>query len=190
MVFRGGLRMFGIIGLVLLIYSLIPIEGGIGAKAASLVALLGILVILGVYSWQLSRVSRSVRPILAAVEAVGLVFGLFVCMFALLYVALSADNPQAFSEVLSRAAGVYFTVTVLATVGFGDITPVTDPARLVVTMQMVIGITLVGTAIKALSFSAKAARAAKAAPTGTDGDAAHEPDPGDPPGSAARVADT
>lgn len=181
--------MFGAVGLVLLIYSLIPIEGGLSAKAAGFVAWLGLVVILVVYAWQLRRVSRSVRPILAAVEAVGLVFGLFVCMFALIYVAISAEDPQAFSEVLSRAAGVYFAVTVLATVGFGDITPVTDTARLVVTLQMVIGITLVGTAIKALSYSAKSARASQTAPTGPH-DQVGQDGAGDGPLRAPRVSDT
>jgi hypothetical protein len=163
LIIEGALRMFGVVGLTVVAYALIPIEGGIGSTAAIICASVGIVIILVVYAWQLTRVSRSLRPILAVVEAVGLVFGLFVCMFSLLYVAISTSDPSAFSELLNKAAGIYFTVTVLATVGFGDITPVTDTARLVVTLQMVIGVTLVGTAIKALSNSARSARSARSA---------------------------
>jgi Ion channel len=39
---------------------------------------------------------------------------------------------------------LYFTVTVFATVGFGDITATTEGARVVVTGQMIAGIVIVG----------------------------------------------
>ena len=39
---------------------------------------------------------------------------------------------------------MYFTVTVFATVGFGDITAVTETARGVVIVQMLLGLVLVG----------------------------------------------
>jgi hypothetical protein len=35
-------------------------------------------------------------------------------------------------------------MTVLATVGFGDIVPVSDPARVVTTLQMVCGLAFLG----------------------------------------------
>lgn len=162
LIVKVTLRVIGILGLTLLLYSMLPVERGTGALAAGLIAGLGILIILVVYAWQLRRVARAERPTLAAIEAVSLVFGLFVCFFALLYVALSIANPQAFTEQLSRASGLYFTVTVLATVGFGDIAPATDAARIAVTIQMVLGLTLFGTALRALGASAKSAKQARA----------------------------
>ena len=48
--------------------------------------------------------------------------------------ALSAGN---FSQPLNHTDALYFTVTVFATVGFGDITATTEAARLVVTGQMI-----------------------------------------------------
>jgi voltage-gated potassium channel len=50
---------------------------------------------------------------------------------------MSLQTPAAFSEDLDRVDALYFTMTVFATVGFGDITPVTRAARAVVTIQMV-----------------------------------------------------
>ena len=115
------------------------------------------MVILVVFARQISRVSRSRRPVLAAVEALVLVFGLFLCFFSLLYVSLSTSDPDAFTQDVDKVAGIYFTTTVLTTVGFGDISPVSDTARVMVTLQMVLGMVLIGTAFKALGFSAKRA---------------------------------
>lgn len=171
-------RVIGIVGLTLLVYAVVPVTSGTGAAVAGYVAGIGIVVILIVYAWQMKRVARAQRPTLAAIEAVSLVFGLFVCLFALLYVALSTANPHAFTEPLSRASGVYFTVTVLATVGFGDIAPSTDYARIAVTIQMVLGLTLLGTALRAFGASAKSVKQARASlARGSHSDSALAPGP-------------
>jgi hypothetical protein len=91
------------------------------------------------------------------VEALVLVFGLFLSFFSLLYVSLSTSSPDAFTQQVDKIAGIYFTTTVLTTVGFGDISPVSDTARVLVTLQMILGMVLIGTAFKALGFSAKRA---------------------------------
>ena len=49
---------------------------------------------------------------------------------------MSVSNPAAFGVILNRTGALYFTVTVFSTVGFGDITPKTDPARIVAMVQM------------------------------------------------------
>ena len=148
-------RVLGVVAGVLVAYFVIPVEGA--EALAGLLACVGIVVILVVFARQISRVSRSRRPVLAAVEALVLVFGLFLSFFSLLYVSLSTSNPDAFTQQVDKVAGIYFTTTVLTTVGFGDISPVSDTARLMVTLQMVLGMVLIGTAFKALGFSAKRA---------------------------------
>ena len=45
---------------------------------------------------------------------------------------------------MSRTDSLYFTVTVFATVGFGDIAPRTELARLVVMSQMLFGLIAFG----------------------------------------------
>jgi voltage-gated potassium channel len=54
---------------------------------------------------------------------------------------ISAGN---FSQPMTRTDALYFTVTVFATVGFGDITATTEPTRVLVTGQMVAGIVILG----------------------------------------------
>lgn len=174
-------RVLGVVAATLLVYFLLPIEGlGSAASGTAVAACAGIAVILIVFARQITRVSRSQRPVLAALDALVLVFGLFLCFFALLYVSLSERDPDAFTQDVNKVAGIYFTMTVLTTVGFGDISAVSDTARIMVTLQMLIGMVLIGTAFKALGFSAKravTARTHSSAAEQRDG-ASGEGDPG------------
>jgi hypothetical protein len=54
----------------------------------------------------------------------------------------------------------YFTVSVFSTVGFGDITPKTDLARIVVTAQMLLDLLLLATVVR-VYFGAAHMRAAR-----------------------------
>jgi hypothetical protein len=63
---------------------------------------------------------------------------------------MSQAQPASFSEAMERTDALYFTVTVFATVGFGDISPVSDAARIVVTIQMIADLLLLGIVLRAL----------------------------------------
>ena len=54
---------------------------------------------------------------------------LLVLSFAATYVGLAQADQASFNEAVNQVDGVYFAVTVLATVGFGDITPTSETAR-------------------------------------------------------------
>lgn len=187
------LRPVGVIATTLLFYSLFPIDGVAAPVAVATMAGIGLVGILVVFARQMSRVSRADRPIVAALEAVCLVFGMFIVLFALLYGAISQGNPDAFTQEIDKVSGIYFTMTVLATVGFGDISAVSDPARILVTIQMVLGMVLIGTAFKALSFTARSAVSAQGQHKVAEIESLVEPivDPASPaaPGSVDRTAD-
>ena len=63
---------------------------------------------------------------------------------------MSLNAPDTFSEPLNRTGALYFAVTVLSTVGFGDITPKTDPSRWLVMAQMIIDLGLIAGALRLL----------------------------------------
>jgi hypothetical protein len=69
---------------------------------------------------------------------------LFLLLFAGTYFVLGRLSASNFSESMTRTDALYFTVTVFATVGFGDITATSQGARALVTGQMVAGIVIVG----------------------------------------------
>lgn len=60
--------------------------------------------------------------------------------FAVTYLFLSHKNPEAFNpnEPLDFLSAIYFTIVTAATVGYGDIEPVSQAARLIVTLQIAI----------------------------------------------------
>ena len=92
------------------------------------------------------------RPMLRAAVAMSTVLPLFLVLFAWIYLTMSHADPLAFAPVtphgLSRASALYFTITVFSTVGFGDIAPRTDVARLVVSVQMLADLAVIAVVIR------------------------------------------
>jgi uncharacterized protein (UPF0261 family) len=85
---------------------------------------------------------------LRAGVAMATIIPLFLVMFAWIYLTMSSSDPSAFGGHMSRTSALYFTVTVFSTVGFGDITPKTDTARLVAMVQMMADLALIAVVIR------------------------------------------
>jgi voltage-gated potassium channel len=96
----------------------------------------------------LVRQIRAIRvcpmPRAQAFGTLALTLSVCVVVFATTYYQMSRAVPEHWSEPLSRLDAFYFAVTVIATVGFGDITAVPQAARAAVTMQMIGNLLLVG----------------------------------------------
>jgi hypothetical protein len=132
---------------VLVVYFLLPLDRSFSSRA--LVGLVLGLIALGLLiTWQVRQILRARTPALRAVEALALSLPLFLVLFAAVYVVLSDSDPAAFSEPLDRTDGLYFVVTVFATVGFGDIAPVSEVARALATVQMIGDLLLIGLVLK------------------------------------------
>jgi hypothetical protein len=78
---------------------------------------------------------------------------------------MSEAQPASFSEAMERTDALYFTVTVFATVGFGDISPVSDAARIIVTVQMIADLLLLGLVLRALLNAVDKGRTRQSATT-------------------------
>jgi hypothetical protein len=132
---------------LILLYYLLPLDRPVSWRTVGW--LIGGLVLLALLvGAQIRAILRARYPTLRAVEALGTSIALFLLIFAAIYQILAASNPAAFSEAMTRTDTLYFVVTVFATVGFGDITPVSEPARVVVTVQMVGDLVLIGLVIR------------------------------------------
>jgi voltage-gated potassium channel len=162
------------VALVVLYYRL-PMTGALDASSA---ALLGFgLVVLGVLIvWQVRAILRSPYPGLRAIEALAGVIPLFLLLFAAAYVLLANAQPQAFTEPLTKTSALYFTVTVFATVGFGDIVPTSDAARVVTTVQMLGDLVVLGLVVRVILGAARVGRQQRSA----DPDAAEPSTPHGP----------
>jgi voltage-gated potassium channel len=145
--FLGAARTFGNVVALLLLYCLLPLDRAFTGGTA-VVLLLGVLLVGILVAAQVRAIMHSPNPALRAVEAVALSLPLFLLLFAAAYQRLSAGDPHAFSEPLNRTDGLYFVVTVFSTVGFGDIAPVSQVARVITTAQMVGDLVLIGLVLK------------------------------------------
>lgn len=110
----------------------------------------GLCVIGVVLVFQGRRIMRSERPVVQAAEALTLSGLLFLTLFASTYYTLQSGQPASFGTELTKLDSLYFTVTVFATVGFGDIAPLSQLARGLVTAQMVGDLVFIGVAIRVL----------------------------------------
>jgi hypothetical protein len=108
-------------------------------------AVVGVIMIFGVRS-----IVGSETPRLRAIQVLITVVPLFLICFAATYLAMSHQNSASFSTALSRTGALYLTVTIFSTVGFGDIVPVSDAARIVVMVQMIGDLVLIGAGVRVL----------------------------------------
>jgi hypothetical protein len=90
----------------------------------------------------------------------------FLLLFASAYVVMAAITAGSFSQPMTHTNALYFTVTVFATVGFGDITAKTEAARLVVTGQMIIDLIIFGVGVRVIAGAINRGRRRRAQETG------------------------
>ena len=135
------------------VYFAIPLDRQHGKIGLQL--LLSVLAFLGAAIWEVVRILRSDLPQLRAAEAIGVLVPLFIALFSAIYLVMATDGTGQFTESLDHLDAVYFTVTILATVGFGDIAAVSPGARAVVTVQMLLDIAIVATLAKVILGAAR-----------------------------------
>ena len=141
------LRVAGSVAALVALYYLLPLDHS-STPAAGTILLTGLAGFIALVTFHVRLISRSPFPGLRAIEALAVSVSLFLLLFAGTYVVLAALSAANFGGHLSHTDGLYFTVTVFSTVGFGDITAKTETARLVVTGQMIADLIILGLGIK------------------------------------------
>lgn len=121
---------------VIAVYYLLPLSQGVVGVDDVIQLLISMVIFVGIVLWQLVSILRADLPALRALEAVGFVIPFFLCSYAATYVLLSQASGGNFNEPLTRSAALYLAIVIFGTVGFGDLVPTTDLARLVVSSQI------------------------------------------------------
>ncbi|HMH37448.1 MAG TPA: potassium channel family protein [Streptosporangiaceae bacterium] len=135
--------------MLVVIYYLLPLDRSSTAVTVT-VLIIGLVALMGLVTYQVRSIIRSAFPLLRGVEALATSIPFFLLLFAATYVVLATISAGNFNQPLSRTDAIYFTVTVFATVGFGDITAKTEVARLVVTGQMLADLIVIGLGVRVL----------------------------------------
>jgi len=155
------------ITLLLAAYYLIPTRNGPEDSDVPWL-ILELFVFGAVVGVQVPAIVKAKYPVLRAVEALGVTIVLFLLIFSRLYLSSSLDDPAVFTQPLDNTTALYFTVTVFATVGFGDIVATTTGMKLLVTVQMLLNLAVLGLVIRLLGSTAQRAVAKRNRPPDAD----------------------
>jgi voltage-gated potassium channel len=157
LVVRGLLRALVTTVVMVALYYVLPFRRSDAYVVAVLVIGVGLLATM--IAWQVRAIESSDYPGIRAVQALASTTPLFLLLFASTYFILSRGDSTMFTEPLSRSDAVYLTVTIFATVGFGDISAQTETARLVVTLQMLLDLVVLGLGIQVILGAVKRGKA-------------------------------
>jgi voltage-gated potassium channel len=152
-----GVRTLVVIILLLVTYYQAPLDRPLTLTTGLLFAAALLLLTLALVV-QVRGILASSTPLLRAIRTLAIGMPVLLVVFAATYVTIAGQQPGAFTESLDRTDGLYFTVTTFATVGYGDISPVTELARILVTVQMVVGLIAVGVIAKLVLGAVQVAR--------------------------------
>jgi F0F1-type ATP synthase assembly protein I len=159
-----------VVAVLLTGYLLVPVQADSAAvSAVAWAALLAFVSVVVVFLHQARRITHAAYPLLAGAEALIILLAIFLIGFAFIYLVMSTSAPDTFSEPLNRTGALYFAITVLSTVGFGDITPKSDPSRWLVSAQMLIDIGLIAGALRLIFGIARKAEERRRTTTGESG---------------------
>ena len=143
MIVRGLLRALASTVALVALYYLLPLDHSTRWLAITMLVI-GLVALIGLIAFQVRTIIVSPFPGLRAVEALATSIPLFLLLFASTYVVMGAIAANSFNQPMTRTDALYFTVTVFATVGFGDITAKTETALLLVTGQMIVDLIILG----------------------------------------------
>ncbi|WP_195210606.1 potassium channel family protein [Actinomarinicola tropica] len=140
------------VGLVVA-YALLPLTGRDRSWGVALGSLLLVATVPYV-AVEVRSVLRGTAPFQDAVAAVVVVSTMAVVGPAATYYGLAAAGGH-FEGLATKVDALYFTMSIVSTVGFGDIRPVGQGARLVTTLHIVVTIVVVGGAVRLLTWAAR-----------------------------------
>ncbi|MDL9946410.1 ion channel [Gordonia sp. ABSL11-1] len=131
-------------------YFLLPIDKASSANLAGLIV--GSLLLLAFVVWEIRHFVHSPYPVATAVEMLVALAAFYIVAFAATYFLLSEYGHDNFNERLTRIDALYFCLTVFTTTGFGDISASSQPARVIVSIQMASTLVLLGLGLRFLNI--------------------------------------
>lgn len=151
---RSALRILFSILVLLVLYGALPVPHRTDLGVLLELAV-GLIIFGALLSWQVLKIMGAEHPELRAAEALAVAVPVVLIVFAFTYLSLSRTSPESFSEHLNHVGAMYFTITVVSTVGFGDIVARSDAARILVSFQIILDLVLLVGIVRAVFFAAQ-----------------------------------
>ncbi len=150
----GWVRSVVALTLLLALYFVAPLGTGedpLPLTASVLLVVVGGVALAWVISVQAARQVRGERD--AELHSLLLLLWLVVALFSTAYVLLDHADPGQLVGVETRLDSVYFTLTTLATVGYGDAHAAGQVARGLVSLQIVFDVLFVALLVRTMGAS-------------------------------------
>ena len=130
------------------VYYVLPVPGAMRETSWAVMFFLGAAVLGALILAAVRRLLRAGEN--ARIRGLTLLLTLTVLFFSWSDESLAA-LPHQFGELTTKTDSLYFNISTLATVGFGDVHPVGQLARAAVTVQIVFNLVFLGTAVSLIT---------------------------------------
>jgi hypothetical protein len=144
------------------LYAFLPFDGK-NWWVGAIIGGLAVAAVIPLTAYRISLLKRSEQPVVDAVEALVLLLGLLIFGFAAVYLTINRGGGEV-NGLNTRLDSIYFTVTTLSTVGYGDITAVSQRARAVATIQMLFDLAFIAFAVRVVAGVARERHQARQQP--------------------------
>lgn len=145
-----ALRTLVLFAAVLVLYFWVPLGQERGEPMVVARLVLALLLLVALVAWRVRRILVADLPGMRAVETLGLALPLFLVVYASAYVTMESTIAGSFNESLDKVAGLYLAIVTFGTVGYGDIVPVSNAARLLVASQVLIDVAFLAVIVRLL----------------------------------------
>ena len=150
---RGLLRVLALAAVLIGVYAVIPLQ----TDRWWLGLVIGVVALAGIAPFAVRRavaVGTSEQPMLDAIEAITMVVAMLVFGFSSVFLAINRGEGQ-FVGLVTKIDAMYFTITTMSTVGFGDIHASGQAARAAVSIQIVFDLSLLAMSVRLLVRSVR-----------------------------------
>jgi len=139
----------------LVVYFVLPLDREFGELIAAVLVIVAASSLIPLSIRQAQMVLVSTDPLFDAMRCIVSALMFLVIAFSSAYFVLAANYDDQIQGLHTKLDALYFTITILATVGFGDITATGQTARGIVSGQMVVNFAVLAVALRVITWALK-----------------------------------
>jgi voltage-gated potassium channel len=143
----------GLAMLALVVYFVIPLDGEHAELFAGALVIVATFALVPLAVHRARRVLTSDQPLLVAAQSLAITQTLLVVSFSTVYFVLGSAHEGQINGVRTKIDALYYTITILSTVGFGDVTATGQGARALVATNMIVNIVFLAVALRLVSWA-------------------------------------
>ena len=136
-------------------YFVVPLDREFGEVLAAMLVVFAAAALIPISIRQAQTVLRSADPLFDALRCIVSALVFLVIAFSSAYFVLATKYDDEIQGLETKLDAIYFTITILATVGFGDISATGQAGRAIVTGQMVVNFAVLAVALRVISWALK-----------------------------------